>query len=71
VANYSKADLRFWQDSVFRHVRGVSEKTYEDLDYSVRIQYKGRRGMFALSTPNRVSAAARARDIYFYLSANG
>lgn len=71
MANHSKGDLRFWQDAVFRHVRRVSEKTYQDSDYSVRMQHKGRRAMFALGTPNRVSAAARARDIYFYLSANG
>ena len=54
MANYSKADLRFWQDSVFRHVRRVSEKNYEDLDYSVRMQHKGHRCMFALSTPRLV-----------------
>jgi hypothetical protein len=71
MSNYSKADLRFWQDAVFRHVRRASEKTYEDSDYSVRMQHKGRRAMFALGIPNRASAAARARDIYFYLSANG
>jgi Phage integrase family len=71
VSSYSKTDLRFWQDAVFRHVRRVSGKRYEDSDYSVRVQYKGQRGMFALGTPNRTSAAARARDIYFYLSANG
>jgi hypothetical protein len=40
MANHSKTDLRFWQDAVFRHVRRVSEKTYEDSDYSVRMQLK-------------------------------
>jgi hypothetical protein len=70
MANYSKTDQRFWQDTVFRHTRMASGKTYVDSDYSVRIQHKGRRAMFALGTSNRAAAAARARDIYIYLSAN-
>jgi hypothetical protein len=50
---HSKADLRFWQEAVFLHARRASGKTYEDSDYSVRMQHEGRRARFALGTPNR------------------
>jgi hypothetical protein len=37
----------------------------------VRVQHTGRREMFSLGTANRAAAAARARDIYLHLAANG
>ena len=55
VGQHSTADLRSWQEAVFQHARRASGKTYEDSDYSVRIQHEGRRARFALGTPNRAA----------------
>lgn len=35
------------------------------------VQYEGRRERFPLYTPNKAAAAAKARDIYLFLAANG
>jgi hypothetical protein len=35
------------------------------------MQHEGRRERFPLYTPNKAAAAAKARDIYLFLAANG
>jgi hypothetical protein len=37
----------------------------------MKVAYEGRRETFPLGTPNKAVAAARARDIYLFLAANG
>jgi integrase len=68
---YSHSDLRYWQDKVFRK-RYLQDGSYrETADYSVRLQFAGRREYFNLGTPNKAAAAATARQIHQYLRANG
>jgi hypothetical protein len=35
------------------------------------VQFQGKRAFFPLGTPNRAAAAAKARDIYLFLTVNG
>src|SRR6476659_5309923 len=52
----SKADARFWLPRLFR---------WEDSpNYSIRIQFRGRRMAFTLGSGNRDAAARRAAGIY-------
>ena len=37
----------------------------------MKVAYEGRRETFPLGTPNKAAAAAKARDIYLFLAANG
>ena len=40
-------------------------------DWSVRIQWRGRRETFNLKTPNKAAAAAKAKEIYSILVGSG
>src|SRR5438128_988299 len=40
-------------------------------DSAARIQWRGRRELFSLKTPNKAAAAAKARDIYAVLAGAG
>ena len=68
---FPKGDVRYWQEKVFfpHYTRaGVNLTTGE---YAARIQHSGRREMFPLDTANKAAAAAKAKEIYLYLQANG
>lgn len=67
----SREDVRWWQSRVFRMRYRQSGVLKEGADFSVRVQYQGRRECFNLGTPNKASAAERARNLYRHLAANG
>src|SRR6202035_3180202 len=66
-----KGDVRYWQTRVrkTRSVRG--EHSSENAFYSVVFQHNGRRMGLSLGTPNQIEAALKAKEMYFYLIANG
>lgn len=66
-ASHSKADVRYWQAKVFQINRGG----VLDHNFSVKIQFQGRRETLTLGTPNKAAAATHARDIYLTLRAEG
>jgi integrase len=68
----SKGDARYWLARVFKpkSVRRGGE-VYTAAFYFARFQYSGKRIAMSLGTANQREAAARARDRYLYLCANG
>jgi len=71
LGHFSKTDVRFWQERLFRETYRSNGRKCETSHWSARLQHDGRRERFPLYTPNKAAAAAKARDIYLYLSANG
>jgi hypothetical protein len=71
LGHFSKTDIRFWQDRVFRETYRRNGQLSQTSHWSARIQHEGRRERFPLYTPNKAAAASRARDIYLFLVANG
>src|SRR6266403_4804424 len=71
LGHFSKTDLRFWQDRLFRETYRSHGRLHKTSHWSARIQHEGRRERFPLYTPNKAAAAAKARDIYLFLAANG
>ena len=67
MKGFGKTDVRYWAERVFRRKRAGSE----DTQWTVQIQYLDRREQFALGTPNKAVAAAKARDIYVSLHGRG
>lgn len=67
MKNFSKTDVRYWRERVYHRNRG----TENDTDWNAQIQHLGHREQFPLHTANREVAAAKARDIYLALHANG
>src|SRR5262245_34885446 len=59
----SKADPRYWMQRIF--------KWHGSPNYSLQIQFRGRRMAFTLRTANKDAAARRAADIYSDLLALG
>lgn len=70
-STHSKTDVRYWLTRVYH--RRFLQKGIEVVEpnYSVQIQYKGKRKRFQLKTPNKATAAARARETYMGLLENG
>jgi hypothetical protein len=68
----SKGDVRYWLRRVFKP-RSVhkSGAVYVAAFYFARFQYSGRRVTMSLGTANQQEAAARAKERYLYLTANG
>ena len=62
--NYSKTDVRHWANKVAFH-------TAESRTYSAHIQFRGERKRVGLHTADKDEAAAKARDFYLDLRANG
>jgi integrase len=71
LGHFAKTDVRFWQDRLFRETYRKNGGLRETSHWSARIQYAGRRERFPLYTPNKAAAAAKARDLYVFLAANG
>lgn len=67
----AKSNARYWKEHVFRPTYSRGNKQYQLPEYSVRIHVGGRREVFALKTPVRDQAAARARDIYLRILSHG
>lgn len=68
VNRFGKTDVRYWGSRIFRRRRPSGQV---DADWTAQIQYLGRREQFALGTPNKAAAAAKARDIYVSLHGRG
>ena len=68
----SKTDLRFWKQKIFKPEYRRSDGTRRrSTNYAVEISYRGRRIKWSLETPNQEAAAARAKEIYIFVQANG
>jgi hypothetical protein len=61
---FGKTDVRHWQNAIFKPRYTRDGQTMELEDWSVRIQWRGRRETFNLKTPNKAAAAAKAKNIY-------
>ncbi|MGC3958413.1 MAG: tyrosine-type recombinase/integrase [Verrucomicrobiota bacterium] len=59
----SKTDQRYWYDRLFKRGDGT--------DWQVQIQFAGKQDKFPLRTPNKESAAAKAKEIYLSLHSRG
>jgi integrase len=69
---HSKTDLKFWKDRIFKPAYRRSDGTQvEAANFAVEISFRGRRVKWTLATPNREAAAARAKEIYLFVVANG
>lgn len=64
VSRSAKTSAGYWKERVFRPTYTRDGQQHELPEFSVRIQVGGRREIFALKTPVRAEAAAKARDIY-------
>jgi integrase len=72
VVPRSKTDLKFWQRKIFKPVYARKDgQKVEAANYAVEISFRGRRIKWSLDTPNREAAAARAKELYLYIQANG
>jgi hypothetical protein len=71
LGHLAKTDIRYWQERLFRETYRSNGRLYHTSHWYARIQHQGRRERFPLYTPNRSAAAAKARDIYLFLAANG
>ena len=71
-SQWPKSDLRYWTDVVYRPAHQESNGNSQLSEYYVvRIGFGGRRTTFPLGTPNKVAAAAKARDIYSFITVHG
>ena len=68
----SKTDLKYWQKRIFKpgYCRDNGEKA-QSANYAVEIRFRGRRVKWSLYTPNKEAAAARAKELYLFVQANG
>jgi integrase len=68
----SKTDVKFWQGRIFKPVYTRSDGAQVEVsNYAVEISYRARRIKWSLETPNKEAAAARAKEIYLFIQANG
>ena len=63
--------MRYWSQRLFRPWYTREGERFELDTYAIKIQTRGRRETFNLGTPNKAAAAARAREVYCFLAANG
>src|SRR6266481_2172483 len=71
VSKHGKTDVRYWQSKLFKPWYTRDGKRFELDQYAVKIQHLGQRVNFALDTPNKAAAAAKAREIYMCVHVNG
>src|ERR1700737_3936182 len=69
--NFSRTDVRYWQDRIFKPTYTKNGKTLRVDDWAARMQWRGKREVFNLKTPNKAAAAAKAKDIYTMLVGAG
>src|SRR6266516_7156382 len=62
--SFGKTDARYWRDVIFKPIYTRDGKTEYVEDWAARIQWRGRRELFNLKTPNKTAAAAKAKEIY-------
>jgi integrase len=63
-----KADIRYWRERVFKPEWAPNR---ESANWAVQIQYRGDRRKWSLATSNRDAAAAKAKEIFLFVQANG
>src|SRR5215470_2169328 len=68
---FGKTDARYWHDAIFKRRYVRNGQTLYVEGWTARIQWRGRRELFSLKTPNKAAAAAKARDIYAVLAGAG
>lgn len=68
---FGKTDTRYWHQSIFKPTYTRAGQRVSVEDWAARIQWRGRRELFNLQTPNKAAAAAKARDIYTMLVGAG
>jgi hypothetical protein len=66
-----KSDIRYWQKRVRKTRSNRGERVSENAFYLFELQYGGRRMGLSLGTANQMEAAARAKERYLFLIANG
>jgi hypothetical protein len=69
--HFGKTDARYWHDVIFKPFYSRDGKTRSVEDWAARIQWRGRRELFNLKTPNKTAAAAKAKEIYTTLVGAG
>jgi integrase len=69
--SFGKTDARYWYDVIFKPIYTRDGKTRCVEDWAARIQWRGRRELFNLKTPNKTAAAAKAKEIYATLVGAG
>jgi integrase len=70
-SKYPKTDLRYWRETVYKPTYARAGKKIEAPNWAVIIQFRGRRTCLSMETANKEAAAARAKDFYLSLQANG
>ncbi len=71
LSRFPKTDIRFWQSVVFRRPYIVDGERRLTKEWYARVQFHGKRAFFPLGTSNKAAAAAKARDIFLFLTVNG
>jgi integrase len=69
--SFGKSDARYWHDVIFKPIYTRDGKTRCVENWAARIQWRGRRELFNLKTPNKAAAAAKAKEIYTTLVGAG
>jgi hypothetical protein len=69
--SFGKTDARYWHDVIFKPIYTRDGKTRCVEDWAARIQWRGRRELFNLKTPNKTAAAGKAKEIYTTLVGAG
>ncbi len=67
----AKSHTDYWAQKVFRPTYRVNGALRQTACYSIKIQFAGRRELFALNTANKPEAAKTAKRIWVSLAANG
>lgn len=68
---FGKTDPRYWHEALYKPTYKRAGQTLSVNNWIARIQWRGRREKFNLKTPNKATAAVRARDIYTTLVSAG
>ena len=68
---FGKTDSRYWHDAIFKPSYTRDGQLFFLEEWAARIQWRGRRELFNLRTPNKAAAATKARDIYAMLVGAG
>lgn len=66
-----KTHVNYWKKRLFRNTYTQAGERHEVNDWSVKIQYLGRRKTFSLGMTNRELAASKAKDIYLTIIGRG
>jgi hypothetical protein len=68
---FGKTDARYWHEVILKPTYTRDGQTFFLEEWAARMQWRGRRELFNLRTPNKAAAATKARDIYAMLVGSG